>query len=85
MKKVIFSILIIVSIVGCKKYEGNESSGAMENNTSTDMISSATNPKVEGKVFKSNALIEMKVADVMKNGQEIEQNAIDLKGFILNS
>ena len=86
MKKVIFSILIIVSIVGCKKHEGNESSVTMENNTSTDnMISSATNPKVEGKVFKSNALIEMKVADVMKNGQEIEQNAIDLKGFILNS
>lgn len=86
MKKVIFSILIIASIVGCKKYEGNESAAQMENKAATDIeISNAANPKVEGKVFKSNALIEMKVADVMKNAQEIEQNAIDLKGFVLNS
>lgn len=86
MKKVIFSILIIASIVGCKKYEGNESAAQMENKAATDVeISNAANPKVEGKVFKSNALIEMKVADVMKNAQEIEQNAIDLKGFVLNS
>ncbi len=85
MKKLVLSIFTVVLITACSKYERNESQNLEEKSAADVAVSNAANPEVEGKVFKSNAMIEMKVANVMRDAQQIEQNAIDLHGFVLNS
>lgn len=84
MKKVFLTIIAVVTIVSCNQKNELNNVGEVQSETS-DNVSNAANPTVEGKVFKSNALMEMKVTDVLKNGQEIEQHAIENNGFVLNS
>lgn len=86
MRKIILALFIVASITSCKQYKSSESNAELAVDTKEEVeISNATNPEVEGKVFKSNALIEMKVKDAMKDAIQIEENAISLNGFVLNS
>lgn len=86
MKKIILACSIVASIVSCNQYKSSESNVELAADAKEEVtVSNAANPEVEGKTFKSNALIEMKVKDAMKDAQLIEENAIGLKGFVLNS
>jgi len=84
MRKVFLTVMTIITIVSCGKH-ANREDVAETTNEMSDRVSNAVSQTVEGKVFKSNAMLEMKVADVLKNGQEIEQHAIENHGFVLNS
>lgn len=84
MKKLFLTLLGVITLVSCGKQYEQENVAEASNETS-DLVSNATNPEIEGKVFKSNALMNMKVVDVLINGQEIEQHAIEHNGFVLNS
>jgi len=86
MRKIILALFIVVSIVSCNEYKGSESNAELAADAKEEVaVSNAANLEVEGKVFKSNALIEMKVKDAMKDAVQIEENAISLNGFVLNS
>ena len=85
MKKLIVTVFTLIFIASCSKYEAKHEAEVSTEASADAAVSNAANPEVEGKIFKSNAMIEMKVANVMKDAQQIEQNAIDLKGFVLNS
>ena len=85
MKKLIVTVFTLIFIASCSKYEAKHEAEVSTERSADAAVSNAANPEVEGKIFKSNAMIEMKVANVMKDAQQIEQNAIDLKGFVLNS
>ena len=86
MRKIILALFIVASIVSCKQYKSSESNAEVTADAKEEVaVSNAANPEVEGKVFKSNALIEMKVKDAMKDAVQIEENAIALNGFVLNS
>ncbi|WP_413533312.1 hypothetical protein [Empedobacter brevis] len=82
MKKIILALFVVASITSCNQYK---SSNNAELATEEVEVSNAANTEVKGKVFKSNALIEMKVKDAMKDAVQIEENAIALNGFVLNS
>ncbi|MGV0830498.1 hypothetical protein ACTS9C_16860 [Empedobacter brevis] len=85
MRKMILAIFVIASTTSCNKYEGANSREISSEAKEEMIVSNAANPEVEGKIFTSNALIDMKVKDAMKDAQQIEDNAINLKGFVLNS
>ena len=86
MKKFILSVLVVMFLVNCKNHENYENSVEVVTDEVADYSESKSiNPEVEGKVFKSNAVINMKVADAFKIGSEIENNAIEQKGFILSN
>ena len=85
MKKLIVTVFTLIFIASCSKYEAKHEAEVSTEASADAAVSNAANPEVEGKIFKSNAMIEMKVVNVMKDAQQIEQNAIDLKGFVLNS
>ena len=86
MRKIILALFIVASITSCNQYKSSESNAELAADAKEEVaVSNAANPEVEGKVFKSNALIEMKVKDAMKDAVQIEENAIALNGFVLNS
>ncbi|HCC95667.1 MAG TPA: hypothetical protein DEQ26_15360 [Flavobacteriaceae bacterium] len=85
MRKIILALFIVASITSCKQYKSSESNAEVADAKEEVAVSNAANPEVEGKVFKSNALIEMKVKDAMNDAVQIEENAIALNGFVLNS
>lgn len=86
MRKIILALFIVASITSCNQYKSSESNAELATDAKEEVaVSNAANPEVEGKVFKSNALIEMKVKDAMKDAVQIEENAIALNGFVLNS
>lgn len=86
MRKIILASSIVALIVSCNQHKSSESSAELVADIKEEVtVSNAANPDVEGKTFKSNAFVEMKVQDAMKDAQLIEDNAISLKGFVLNS
>lgn len=86
MRKIILALYIVASITSCNQYKSSESNAELAADAKEEVaVSNAANLEVEGKVFKSNALIEMKVKDAMKDAVQIEENAIALNGFVLNS
>ena len=85
MKKLVLTVCTVFLMVACENKNYDRNVVSVEEINSEVEVSNAASPKVKEKIFKSNAMIEMKVKNVLKDGQEIEQNAVDLNGFVLNN
>lgn len=82
MKKLMLSLAMLMSFIGCNKYKNGESTSV----EIQDMeLENAILPEVEGKVFSTQASISMKVKDAFKTGNEIQENVIQSKGYVLSN
>lgn len=86
MKNIILSLAVLSLMVGCSNNSNIEESVVVDSNESAyEVNTDKIDREVEGKVFKRNATIEMKVKDALIIGNDIQNNVFDNQGFVLSN